>query len=355
MTFLKKLLPTGVYSMLIGCFIAVMVTFTGTATAAQEPFNLEEMKAKYSVRDYVYKPLPESGFNYFRIAENTYFVHDNFEHMVFFVTDIGVVVYDAMPDVSPFALIAIAEVTDKPITHVIYSHHHADHARGMHLFPDSAIKIANIQAAKLLKIANDPSRPMPDIIWEDSYVLETGGLRLEFKDLDRNWHSHSDSLVYAPKQKILLATDTFHADAAPWLHFGEATDAIMTWMLPQIILDSYDFELIINGHERIVPTRAHFKLYQEMISDMKKFTYEAADSAEFQALAQETMKRYSEGSEHAIYKEIIDAGAEICANKWEEKWAGRVRNAKLNSKENCQMMWMQLMVINPEKALEPVY
>ncbi|MFT6984775.1 MAG: hypothetical protein ACJAT7_000576 [Psychromonas sp.] len=35
----------------------------------------------------------------------------------------------------------------------------------MHLFPDSAIKIANIQAAKLLKTANAPLRPMPDIIW----------------------------------------------------------------------------------------------------------------------------------------------------------------------------------------------
>ncbi|MFA0084823.1 MBL fold metallo-hydrolase [Vibrio sp. 10N.261.51.F12] len=325
------------------------------ASSNQDTFNIEEMKSKYSIRDYVYEPLPERGYNYFKVAENVYFVHDNFEHQIFFVTDVGVVVYDALPDVSPHTLKAIAEVTDKPITHVIYSHHHADHAGGMTFFPDSAIKIGNNETANLLKDANDPMRPVPDVIWEDSYVLETGGLRLEFKDLDRNWHSHADSLVYAPEHKILLATDTFHADAAPWLHFGEAIDAIMTWRLPEIILDTYDFELIFNGHERIVPTRAHFETYRDMVGDMKKFTYEAAASPEFQEKVAETMRRYSDGSEHWIYKEVIEAGSSMCAAKWEEKWVGRVRNVRLNSKENCEMMWMQLMVLNPEKSIAPKY
>ncbi|MFA0442852.1 hypothetical protein BCU70_05605 [Vibrio sp. 10N.286.49.C2] len=318
------------------------------STSAKADFDLEAMKAKYSIRNYAYKSLPERGYNYFRIAENTYFVHDHFEHQVFFVTDDGVVVYDAIPGLVPHTLKAIAEVTDKPITHVIYSHHHGDHALGMHLFPETAVKISNDETAELLKDANDPQRPLPDVVWKDSYVLETGGLRLEFKDFERNWHSHADSLVYAPQQKILLATDTFHADAAPWIHFGEAIDPIMTWRLPEIVLNTYDFELIINGHERLVPTRAHFETYKEMVDDMKRFVYESAASPEFQKKAMETKQRYSDGQEHWIYKETLDAGAHMCAAKWEEKWVGRVRNVRLNSKENCQKMWIQLLVVNPE-------
>nr|WP_232349056.1 MBL fold metallo-hydrolase [Neptunomonas qingdaonensis] len=268
--------------------------------------------------------------------------------MVFFVTEEGVVVYDAKPDVSPFLLEAISEVTDKPITHVIYSHHHRDHAQGMSLFPKTAKIIANDETAKFLKIANDPKRPMPDIVWKDSYVLETGGLRLEFKDFDRNWHSQSDSIVYAPQQKILLATDTFHADAAPWIHFGESTDPMMTWMLPEIVLNEYpDFELIINGHERIVPTRAHWETYKELIEDMKKIVFEVAKSPAFQAMAKETAQRYADGSEHAIYKETIMTAASMCAEKFNEKWAGRVRNVRLNSVENFQMMFIQLVILNP--------
>lgn len=344
------------HSAVAGCIASAFLAFTNGAmaensasdTAKSGTFDLEAMKAQYSVRDYVYKPLPERGYNYFKIAENTYFLHDDFEHQVFFVTNEGVVVYDAIPALVPYTLKAIAEVTDKPITHVIYSHHHGDHARGMHLFPDSAIIISNDETAELLKEANDPLRPIPDLVWKESYVLETGGLRLEFKDYGRNWHSHSDSLVYAPQQKILLATDTFHADAAPWIHFGEAVDPIMTWRLPGIILDTYDFDLIINGHERIVPTRAHFETYKEMVDDMKRFTYEAAKSPEFQMKVKETMLRYSDGQEHWIYKEALEAGSTLCAAKWEKKWVGRVRNVRLNSKENCQKMWIQLMVVNPE-------
>ena len=334
----------------------MMMTITSTAVAKESTFDIEAAKAKYSVRDYVYKPMPKRGYDYYKIAENAYFVHDEFEHMVFFVTDIGVVVYDAMPDVSPHVLKVIKEVTDKPITHVIYSHHHADHARGMTLFPKTAIKISNDETDRLLKEANDPLRPRADIVWKDSYVLETGGLRLEFKDYDKNWHSHADSIAYAPKQKILLATDTFHADAAPWLHFGEAVNAKMTFKLPEVLLKDYpDFEFILNGHERIVPTRAHFEVYKEIIEDMKSIVYEVAKSKEFHAMMAETMKRYADGSEHWIYKEAISTAAKLCADKFYERWVHKVRNVRLNMEENFAMMWMQLIVLNPDQPVKNAY
>ncbi|MBG57828.1 MAG: hypothetical protein CMK46_06010 [Porticoccus sp.] len=348
MKLLHDYLPTPLLNLLSASVIITCCSFSGVAQAAQSTFDTEAVKARYSVRDYVYAPMPERGYNYFEIAKDTYFVHDEFEHMVFFVTEEGVVVYDAKPDVSPFVLKVIPEVTDKPITHVIYSHHHRDHAQGMYLFPETATIIGNDETEKFLKIANDPKRPMPEIVWKDSYVLETGGLRLEFKDYDRNWHSQSDSVAYAPRQKILLATDTFHADAAPWIHFGEATDPMMTWMLPQILLDEYpDFEFIINGHERIVPTREHWKLYKELIDDMKKIVFEVAKSREIHAMADETAKRYSDGSEHWVYKETIMTAARMCAQKFNKRWVGRVRNVRLNSVENFQMMFMQLITLNP--------
>ncbi len=348
MKLLKDYLSVRAIKVLSMCSIMIVAIFGGVATAAQSTFDIEAVKAKYSVRDYVYAAMPERGYDYFKIAENAYFVHDEFEHMVFFVTDDGVVVYDAKPDVTPFVLKVIPEVTDKPITHVIYSHHHRDHAQGMYLFPKTAKIIGNDETLKFLKIADDPKRPLPDIVWKDSHELETGGLRLEFKDYDRNWHSQSDIVVYAPQQKILLATDTFHADAAPWIHFGEATDPMMTWMLPQILLDDYpDFEFIINGHERIVPTRAHWETYKELIDDMKKITFEVAKSPAFHAMAEETARRYSDGAEHWIYKENIMTAAKMCADKFNQKWVGRVRNVRLNSVENFQMMFIQLITLNP--------
>lgn len=119
-------------------------------------------------------------------------------------------------------------------------------------------------------------------------------------------------------------------------------------MLPGILLDEYpDFEFIINGHDRIVPTHTHWEQYKELIDDMKKIVFEVAKSPEFHALVEETAKRYSDGSEHWIYKETIMNAANMCAAKFNERWVGRVRNVKLNSVENFQMMFMQLITLNP--------
>ncbi len=93
--------------------------------------------------------MPERGYDYYRISDNAYFVHDDFQNMVFFVTDEGVVVVDPKPDVSPFVLEVIPQVTDKPITHVIYSHHHRDRSQGAHPFPEEVVLIVDKDTAEL--------------------------------------------------------------------------------------------------------------------------------------------------------------------------------------------------------------
>ncbi len=314
---------------------------------AQNAFDIEAVKSQYSVRDYVHTPLPERGYNYYKIADNAWFVHDDFENMVFFVTDVGVVVYDPKPDVSPFVLEVIPEITNKPISHVIYSHHHRDHSQGAYLFPASAELIAHQKTADLMAIANDPKRPAPDATWEDSYVLETGGLRLEMRDLGRNWHSQQDIVTYAPEQKILFATDMFHPDAAPWIHWGESSDPMFAYGLPGMLLDEYDFEFVVPGHERIVGTRQHMETYKALIEDMQKIMLDVVQSPAFKAAAMESEGRYTESAQHFKYKDSITTAARWCATDWARNWAGKVRNVTLNAEENCQTMFMHLVILDP--------
>ena len=49
---------------------------------------------------------------------------------MFMTYEEGVVVVDAPPAYASHISTAIAEVTDKPITHLVYSHYHADHIGG---------------------------------------------------------------------------------------------------------------------------------------------------------------------------------------------------------------------------------
>ncbi len=361
MNVLKRSFSKRALTVLSVCAI-MAATVVSSVSAASAPFDIEAVKAKYAVRDYVYQPLPERGYNYYLVADNAYFIHNEFDSMVFFITEVGVVVYDARPELTPHVLDLIPRLTDKKITHVIYSHHHRDHAEGMHLYLESDLLakdakiIAQRETEKFLKIAHKdlPAeranlRPMPNLVWDDEYVLETGGLRLEFKNYDRNWHSHDDCVVYAPKQKILFAIDTFHADSAPWIHFGEASDPMFTWKLPHILLNDYpDFEFMITGHEHLVATHAHFKLYAELIDDMLNITTDIMMHSEgFHATLKESKLRYKDGSEWYNYREAIDLAAELASARFIERWAPRVRNASLNAKENFQMMFMQLSILNP--------
>ena len=61
---------------------------------------------------------------------------------MFLVTNKGVVAVDAPPTIGKNYLKAIAEVTNKPVTYVIYSHAHLDHIGAAGMFPSNATFIA---------------------------------------------------------------------------------------------------------------------------------------------------------------------------------------------------------------------
>lgn len=328
------------------CAALFVASFWSLPAAGQE-FDYPATKAAYSSESYVYSDLPERGYSYFRIAENAWFVHGDFENMVFFVTSDGVVVVDPKPDISPFVLEVIPQVTDKPVTHVIYSHHHRDHSQGAHLFPDTATFIAEAGTAAWLALAADPMRPQPDIVFDDEYVLDTGGLRLELKKLSGNWHSQDDMVIWAPEQKILFAIDSFHPGAAPWIHWGESSNAFFNFGLARLLLDTYDFNFVIVGHERIVGTPEHLELHAEFVADMQQTIVGIARSEAFQLAAKQAAERNRPANRHYSYKQTVMSGAEACAAAMIPKWIGRIRNVQLNMVENCQTMFIRLVILDP--------
>ena len=80
---------------------------------------------------------------------------------MFLTTGEGVIVVDAPPSIGENLLKAIAEVTEEPITHVVYSHSHADHIAAAGMFPEGAVYIAHEETAAQLGRINGPDRPFP--------------------------------------------------------------------------------------------------------------------------------------------------------------------------------------------------
>jgi alkyl sulfatase BDS1-like metallo-beta-lactamase superfamily hydrolase len=83
-------------------------------------------------------PIPAKGYLVQQIRDHLYWVTDGSYNTVFLVTDKGVVAVDAPPSIGKNYLKAIAEVTDKPVAYVIYSHAHLDHIGAAGIFPKTA-------------------------------------------------------------------------------------------------------------------------------------------------------------------------------------------------------------------------
>ncbi len=104
-------------------------------------------------------PLPEGpgGYRLQRAGERGYVVISGFVQAAFVVTGEGVVLVDAPPALDGKIQAAIASVTDQQVTHLIYTHSHADHVGAVTKFPGPR-RIAHEEARAA---AGQPRRPGP--------------------------------------------------------------------------------------------------------------------------------------------------------------------------------------------------
>src|SRR5438552_6779360 len=129
--------------------------------------------------------LNEQGSHVGRVERNLYAVTDGTYQSAFLTTSDGVVLLDAPPTIGHNIRRAVDEIAaandvSNKVTHLIYSHHHADHAGAAFLFDDKDIvRIGHEETRRLLLRDNDPARPAPEETFQDERGLEVGGERIE--------------------------------------------------------------------------------------------------------------------------------------------------------------------------------
>jgi hypothetical protein len=106
-------------------------------------------------------PIPAKGYLVQQIRGGLYWLTDGAYQTMFMVTDKGVVAVDAPPTIGNNYLKAIAEVTTKPVTYVIYSHAHIDHIGAAGIFPKNATFIAQQETAAELQREKSVAKMLP--------------------------------------------------------------------------------------------------------------------------------------------------------------------------------------------------
>ena len=240
----------------------------------------------------------EKGYFVEEIDGGLYWVTDGSYQMIFLTTGEGVIAVDAPPSIGQNILNAIAEVTDETVTHVVYSHSHADHIAGAGLFPEGAVVIAHEDTASQLEAAHSNDRaipfdtfvgggpvPLPTVTFSDSYTLTVGSQTLQL-DYKGNNHEPGNSFVYAPAQKVLMLVDVVFPGWIPFTELALAEDVPGYFRAHDQVLE-YDFESFVGGHLTRLGTRQDVETQQAYLRDIQANAIAALQTVDFFAIANE--------------------------------------------------------------------
>src|ERR1700742_549276 len=99
--------------------------------------------------------LNAQGYHVGRVTRNLYWVTDGTYQAAFLTTREGVVLFDAPPTIGQNLQRAIDQIAHSTgaanrVTHIVYSHHHADHVGASSIFGRNVIRVGHVETKRLL-------------------------------------------------------------------------------------------------------------------------------------------------------------------------------------------------------------
>lgn len=185
------------------------------------------------------------------------------------VGDKGVVLVDSggTDEVGRHLATAVRRITDKPVTHVVNTHHHGDHHLGNVAFAGATF----ISSEPCRKMVLDTGGEWREIMERDigrklpgtrplpaSVTYPTGarteaiihGVRLVFR-VPPGSHTIGDLLVFLPDDKVLVAGDVLVSGVVPTLQDG----FLKNWIRTLDEIQTLDVKHFVPGHGDLMTLR----------------------------------------------------------------------------------------------------
>jgi len=227
--------------------------------------------------------LNERGYYVGRVEGNLYWVTDGTYQSAFLTTCDGVVVFDAPPTIGHNIQRAVDEIAasngvSNEVTHLIYSHHHADHAGASSLFGRNITRIGHEQTRKLLLRDDDPARPPPEETFEERVTLEIGGECIELAWHGSN-HSPDNIFIHLPDHDALMLVDVVNPGWAPVCQSNLSEDVPGYLEAPDTAL-TYPWKHFIGGHMGRLGTRDDVATHRQYMADIVDSSRRALDTVD---------------------------------------------------------------------------
>ena len=174
------------------------------------------------------------------IAGDVYRFQNKHHYSIFVITENGVVVTDPINTIAAAWLRSeIGKLTDKPITHLIYSHSHGDHASGGAGFGE----VSNVITQNNAPDAIDGVVPTMRI--EEPTVLKVGGKTLQLAPLGPGHGNDLMAIVVHP-ESVGFIVDAVASKRLPYRDFPNAN--VDDWTDQVRKVEALDFDIFAGGH-----------------------------------------------------------------------------------------------------------
>jgi glyoxylase-like metal-dependent hydrolase (beta-lactamase superfamily II) len=269
-----------------------------------------------------------ADYELLEIKPSVYVVSAGGSNSMFLVTQEGVVVVDAPPGIGDKIFAAVSNVTDKPITHLIYSHAHKDHIGAANLFENVTI-IAHNETAKILNERNDTDRPVPNMNFnkEMNLTIDNQSLQLIYPG---PYHQLGNIFVYLPEHKVLMAVDNVVPGGLLWKHLGVTPDVpTLINSIDQIL--ALEFDVFVGGHGQ-PGTKQDIVVQQEYVNDLRENAMAALNEVNRTQVIQGI------NGTNAITEAYFNALTKSCADKIDAEWQGKLDGVGVWTDEHCERM-----------------
>jgi glyoxylase-like metal-dependent hydrolase (beta-lactamase superfamily II) len=161
---------------------------------------------------------------------------------------------------------AVKKITDLPVTHLIYSHSHADHIGASSVFGPTVVRIGHEDTARILRLNADPARPAPSLTFHDRRTIEIGGEKFVLSYPGPS-HESGNIIIQIPRQRLAVLIDVALPGVASFQTFGNA-DSIPGVLRAHRELLKLDFDTYVGGHWYRWGTRGDVQESYEFVTDI---------------------------------------------------------------------------------------
>lgn len=178
--------------------------------------------------------------NITNVKGDVYRFQNNFHVNMFVITDDGVVVTDPIDaDATDWLTGEIGKLTDKPITHLVYSHSHGDHASGGLAYGEVPNVITHTYAP------DDIDGVEPTIRFSETMQFTLGDKSFELTALGPGHGEDMIAMVVRP-ENVGFVVDVASSKRLFYRDFPNAN--IDDWIRQVRTVQALDFDILLGGH-----------------------------------------------------------------------------------------------------------